>query len=71
MRNKSSRGRLFALAVGIGFGVWFGAVLAASRIDQTPIHNEGSNEAYDSRDFGNTNQAQSSAGTGASLQGRW
>lgn len=34
MRGANSRGRFFALAAGISFGVWFGVVLAGARGEQ-------------------------------------
>lgn len=37
---KRSTGRFFALAAGVGFGVWFGVVLAAGRADQAHELNE-------------------------------
>lgn len=54
---ERNRGRLFALAAGVGIGVWFGAVLAACREDQARVINEDQHAACSIRNLSDSVEA--------------
>ena len=66
-RRRNSR--FFALAAGVGLGVWFGVVLAAGRADQARELNENSNAACFIGNFNNPSETAGMPGESQALQG--
>lgn len=54
---KPNQGRWFALAAGVGFGVWFGAVLAVGREDQARTIDEDQHAACSVRNISDSDEA--------------
>lgn len=67
--GKRNPGRFFALAAGICFGVWFGAVLAAGREDQARTINEDPNAACSIRVISHPGEVAGLSGASQAVQG--